>query len=101
MIKKTLLLAVTALGFSSPELIIPMVIFTFFIVAGFGVPAIWTRIAPEPADKALGWAKFKREGIATLTGRNTAGQATVQVLILPVLLLAWGVAVVTIAALVR
>ena len=94
-------LAVTAVGFSSPGLVIPMAIFVFFILAGFGVPAIWTRIAPEPAGKALRWAKFRREGIATLTGRNTSFQATVQVLILPVLVLAWGVAVVIIAALVR
>ena len=38
-------LAVMAAGLSSPGLIIPMVIFTLFIVAGFGLPAVWTRMA--------------------------------------------------------
>jgi hypothetical protein len=99
-------LGTTALAFSTPELIIPMVIFCFFIVAGFGIPTIWTRLAsdaptPPSSPKAKSWAKFQREGIISLTGHNTAGAATVQVLILPVLIVVWGLAVVTIAALVR
>ena len=94
-------LATTALAFSTPELIMPMVIFTFFIVAGFGLPTIWTKLAPGSVGKAKSWAKFQREGITSLTGHNTAGEATVQVLILPVLIVVWGLAVVTIAAIVR
>jgi hypothetical protein len=94
-------LATTALAFSTPELILPMVIFTFFIVAGFGIPTIWTKLSPGSAVKAKSWARFQRDGITSLTGHNTAGEATVQVLILPVLIVVWGLAVVTIAAFVR
>ena len=41
-------LAVMATGLSTPGLIIPMAIFTLFVVAGFGVPAIWTSWHPKP-----------------------------------------------------
>ena len=94
-------LATTALAFSTPELIIPMVIFTVFIVAGFGLPTVWTKLSPDAPAKARSWTAFQRDGIKSLTGHNTAGAATVQVLILPVLLVVWGLAVVTIAAIVR
>ena len=93
-------LAVMAAGLSSPGLIIPMVIFTLFIVAGFGLPAVWTRIAPEHRGRNMSWEKLVRDGIATHTGRVTARDAAVQVLILPVLIFCWGVTTVTIAALV-
>lgn len=94
-------LIVTGLAFANPALILPMAVITLLVIAGFGIPAIWTRLAPEAPVKAMGWAKFQRDGIRTVTGHNTAGQATVQVLILPVLILVWGLAVVTIAAIVR
>ena len=94
-------LAVMATGLSSPGLIIPMAIFTLFIVAGFGVPAIWARLAPAPRSRQMSFARLRRDGIATLTGRLTAGQASVQMLILPVIIFCWGVTTVTIAALVR
>ncbi len=93
-------LAVMAAGLSSPGLIIPMVIFTLFIVAGFGLPAVWTRMAPEHRGRNMSWAKLVRDGIATHTGRVTARDGAVQVLILPVLIFCWGVTTVTIAALV-
>ena len=93
--------AVTALGFANPEMILPAAIFAIFIVAGFGVPAIWTRMEPQAPARAMTWQRFRREGISTLTGHNTAAQATVQVLILPALILVWGIATVMIAALVR
>ena len=93
-------LAVTGLGFAHPEMIIPMAIFTLFIVAGFGLPTIWTRMEPANPARPMCPARFRRDGIQTATGRNTATQATVQVLILPALLLVWGLAAVTIAALV-
>lgn len=93
-------LAVMAAGFVSPGLAIPMAIFAFFIVAGFGIPAIWVRMKPHNPVAAMAWDRFRREGIATLTGRLTAGEATAQMLVLPVLIFAWGVTCVTIAALV-
>ncbi len=93
-------LAVMATGLSSPGLVIPMAIFTIFIVAGFGVPALWVRMKPDNRSQQLSWSRFRHEGIATYTGRLGGGEAAVQVLILPVLILLWGCAVVTIAALV-
>ncbi|TIX50559.1 hypothetical protein [Alteraurantiacibacter aquimixticola] len=94
-------LAITGLAFATPGLILPMALFAFIIVAGFALPTIWTRMAPDAPMKAKSWAKFQRDGITTLTGHNSAGGATVQVLILPVLIVVWGLAVVTIAAVVR
>ena len=94
-------LAVMATGLSSPGLVIPMVIFTLFIVAGFGVPAIWARLAPAPRSRQMSFAQLRRDGFATLTGRISARDASVQMLILPVIIFRWGVTTVTIAALVR
>lgn len=93
-------LAVMAAGLSTPGLIIPMVIFTLFVVAGFGLPMVWTRLAPDHRSRNMSWAKLVSQGIATHTGRVTARDAAAQVLILPVLIFCWGVATVTIAALV-
>ena len=94
-------IAVMAAGLSSPGLAIPMAIFAFFVIAGFGVPTIWTRLAPQTVSKPMSWAKLRRDGIGTATGRVGAGGAAVQMLILPVLIFCWGVAMVTVAALVR
>lgn len=93
-------LAVMALGMASPGLIIPIAICTVFIVMLFGTPALWTRLAPEHRGRPLDWQQFSNGGIATLTGRVTARDAAVQVLLLPVLVLFWALVVVTIAALV-
>lgn len=91
-------LAITATAFSNPGLIIPMAIFAFFIVAGFGIPTIWTRLNPETKSRAKGWGKFQQEGIMTHTGRLAPRDAAIQMLILPVLIVLWGLAVVMIAA---
>lgn len=93
-------LAVMALGMASPGLIIPIAICTVFIVMLFGTPALWTRMAPGHRTRPLAWLQFSNEGIATFTGRVAARDAAVQVLLLPVLVLCWGLVVVTIAALV-
>ena len=94
-------LAVMGFGFAHPEMILPMAIFTFFIVAGFGVPTLWVRMKPDSGQRALSWSRFAREGIDTLSGRLDAKAASVQVLILPALIFLWGIAMVTIAAVVR
>ena len=91
-------LAVMALGLMNPELAIPMVIFALFIVAGFGVPTIWVKMLPENNSRSLSWGKFLNQGIQTHTGHMKAKDAVVQVLILPVLIFAWGVAIVAIRA---
>ena len=93
-------IAVMGIGLQSPGLVIPMAIFAFFIVAGFGVPALWTRLAPNHRLKQLTMGQLKARGIMTHTGRCSGRDATVQMLILPVLIFAWGAIAVTIAALV-
>ena len=94
-------LAVMATGLPTPGLAIPMAIFAIFIVAAFGVPTIWTRLAPATPKKAMRFDQLKARGIQTHTGLLPARDATVQVLILPVIVFAWGITAVTIAALVR
>lgn len=93
-------LAIAAIGFSSPGLILPMAICFIFVFAAFGVPTIWARLAPETKSKALSFGQLKHSGIQTFTGRLSGKDAMVQMLILPVLILMWGLATVTIAALV-
>ncbi len=94
-------LGVMAIGFGNPGLILPMAIFVVFIAMFFAVPAMWMRMKPDHAQRLTPWARFRRHGVMTAFGHSTAGAATVQVLILPILILVWGLAVVTIAALVR
>lgn len=92
-------LAITAMAFANPELGIPMAIFVVFIAAGFGVPAVWTRLKGNTSEpQTLG--EFQRDGVMTHTGRLAPRDATVQVLILPVLLVVWGLSVAVIAAIV-
>ncbi|MFZ9395051.1 MAG: hypothetical protein ACO25F_03200 [Erythrobacter sp.] len=91
-------LAITAMAFGNPGLIIPMAIFAFIIVAGFGVPTAWARMQGTGAKRALGMGEFANRGIMTHTGRLKSRDAAIQVLVLPVLVLLWGLAVVTIAA---
>ena len=89
-------LAVMAAGLSTPGLVIPMAIFALFIIAGFGLPLVWTRLMPASGQRNMRWADLTRRGIATHTGRVSARDASVQVLILPVLIFCWGLTVVTI-----
>ena len=93
-------LVVMTLGFGNPELILPMAIFGIFFAGFYGIPVLFVKQAPEASRKGLSWRQFKAEGIDTLTGRLPAGEAAVQMLILPVLILAWGIACIIIAALV-
>jgi ABC-type dipeptide/oligopeptide/nickel transport system permease subunit len=92
-------LVIVGSAFANPVLAIPMAIIVLLIVAAFGVPAIWTRLQGNmSAPETLG--EFETRGIMTNTGRLSASEATTQVLILPVLLVAWGLAVAVIAAIV-
>jgi hypothetical protein len=94
-------IGLTALAFGNPKLILPFAIIGVFIAMFFGVNALWMRMKPEHPQRLTSWARFQRDGIMTAYGRSTAGAAAVQVLILPALIFLWGIAVVTIAALVR
>ncbi len=93
-------LLVVGSAFANPQLAIPMAIFVVFIIAGFGVPAVWTRLAGNTSEPQT-MGEFGLKGIMTNTGRLAARDATIQVLILPALLVVWGLAVAVIAALVR
>jgi hypothetical protein len=77
-----------------------MMICAIYLVMAFGVPMLWSRINPAHTERALSWGEFSRRGIMTNTGQLTAREASVQVLILPVLILFWGLAVAIIVALV-
>jgi len=97
-------LAVMLAGFSSPGLIIPMAIFAVFIIGGFGVPAIWTRLRSNISggidSRPLTMSSFGNDGIMTHTGRLSPRDAAIQMLILPVLIVMWGCTTVIIAALI-
>jgi len=91
-------LAIMAVGFQSPDMILPMVIFVAFIAILFGTPMMWARMKPDHDSRALTMSQFLARGIETHTGHNTGGTAAVQMLILPVLVVLWGIAVVVVAA---
>ena len=91
-------LGVMAATFADKGLAIPMAIFSIYIVMAFGTPAMWVRMKPDHAAQPLSWNRFMREGVETLTGRLDATGATAQVLMLPVLILGWGLIVATIVA---
>ena len=92
--------AVMAIGFGAPGMVVPTGIIVVFIACFFAVPAVLVRTHPESRQPAMTWARFRREGIATHYGPASARDATIQVLILPVLIFLFGVAVAAIAALV-
>ncbi len=89
---------VMAAGFQSREMILPIAICAVYITMAFGVPTLWTRMRPGNPSQAIAWNRFLAQGIDTWTGRMGARDAALQVLILPVLVLLWGVAVAVIAA---
>lgn len=92
-------LAVMFVSLSTPTLIIPMVIFTVSIIAGFAIPTIWTRFKGNES-KPMTLGKFSQVGIMTHTGQLAPRDAAIQVLLLPVLVAIWGCAAVVIIALV-
>jgi hypothetical protein len=94
-------LALMAAVFSAPALAIPIFIMVLTIIVGFGLPFVWTQMKPDHGDRNLDWGRFCARGIQTFTGPVTAGEAAAQVLVLPVLILGWGVAVILVAAIVR
>ena len=93
--------SVLSFAFRNPELAVPWGVFVAVIAAFFIVPALWTRMKPvESRTPALSWTRFAEQGIATATGRTSATEATVLVLLLPFLILCWAIAIATIAALI-
>lgn len=86
-------------AFANPVLVIPVAIIMVLIAAAFGVPAVWVRLRGN-RSAPQGMGEFEARGIMTNTGRLAPRDATIQVLILPVLLVVWGLAVAVIAAIV-
>lgn len=94
-------LGVMSIAFMAPDLVLPMVICVLSVAAGFGVPALWARIAPPPPGRRQSFNRFLHEGFDCMTGHLSGHGAAMQVLILPVLILCWGIAIAIIAASVR
>jgi hypothetical protein len=86
------------IGFKNPGMIIPIGIVVVLIGMFFAVPTLWMRMRPEHPDRLTSWSHFRQHGIVTAYGRCSAAAATIQVLILPVLVLVWGLTVLTIVA---
>jgi len=86
--------------FMNGELVLPMAAFVVSIVGGFGLGYKWVAMKPGNDSPALSMGQFANRGIQTLSGRLTAAEASAQVLILPVLILAWGFAIAVIYAVV-
>ncbi|AOR78048.1 hypothetical protein [Novosphingobium resinovorum] len=91
-------IGVMAATFMNPELAIPMGIFAGFVLMAFGLAGYWVKMKPHNDAAAPTWGQLAARGIDTLNGRLTAGEAAVQVLTLPVLILCWGLAVAIIVA---
>lgn len=86
--------------FMNSELALPMAVFVVSIVGGFGLCYKWVAMGPGNDTPTLTDGQFAHRGVQTLSGRLTATEASVQVLMLPVLVLAWGVAIAVIYAVV-
>jgi len=91
-------LAIMAATFMNAELVLPFAIFVIYIVMAFGVPGLWGRMTPRPSGRFQSWAEFQDEGMETETGRIGSGGAMAQVLVLPVLVVGWSVAIAVIVA---
>lgn len=94
-------LVVMGLTFGGGRMGIVLTICAISVIGMFLVPALFQLMGPRHEDRPLRVSAFARDGIECLTGRLTAGQASVQVLIMPVLILAWGIAIAIIATTVR
>jgi hypothetical protein len=92
-------IAVLAFSFHSGMAVSFGIIFAF-LAAFFAIPAIFVRTSRARGGnaKAPSWYEFVDSGIVTATDRTKAGEAVTLVLMLPVLILGWAVAVAIIAA---
>lgn len=83
--------------FGNAELILPMGIIVGSVIFGFGLAGKWATMGPSKESKPMTWGQFANRGVQTLSGPLTSFEASVQVLILPVLILFWGVCIAVIA----
>jgi hypothetical protein len=79
----------------SAESIFAVTISALFVVVYFTVPRLFFRIEPKAGER-VGFDRFMRKGLATLTGHSSGAAALVQMLVVPVSLtfaaLAMGIA---------
>jgi hypothetical protein len=87
-------LTVMSLGLGTRDLAIPLAICFIFLGMAAVVPAKWVTMKPINQTKKNRWIDFSQYGIETYTGLMHANDAIVQILILPVLILLWGIAIV-------
>jgi hypothetical protein len=85
----------------NPELALPMAIIVGSVIFGFGLNRKWAGMKPQNDSRAMTWGQFSNRGMQTLSGHLTAFEASVQVLLLPVLIVFWGLSVAVIIAIVR
>lgn len=91
-------LAIMGAAFMNAELWIPFAVFAVFVAAAFGVPAMWARIAGPRDARFADWSEFMAEGLETATGHLGGGAVVAQVLTVPLLIVAWGIAIAAIRA---
>lgn len=87
-------LVVMSVGLGTRELAIPLAICFVFLGMAAAVPAKWVTMKPANKTPKTSWIDFTQDGIETYTGRMRANDAMAQVLILPVLIFLWGIAIV-------
>jgi hypothetical protein len=93
-------LAVMWASFASPGLVVPMGVFVAFLAAFYVVPMKWATMQPDNESRAMAFSRLMADGVDTITGRCSGGAVIAQVLILPALVFAWGIAIALIVALV-
>jgi hypothetical protein len=87
-------LTVMSIGLGTRELAIPLAICFIFLGMAAAVPAKWATMKPANRTPVHGWIEFVQDGIETHTGNMRAKDASAQVLILPVLIFLWSVAII-------
>jgi hypothetical protein len=93
-------IGVLAFAFRSNMSVSYGVIFAF-LTAYFAIPALFPRVGRGlNRTKALDWPVFREKGIETATGHSTSVEATILILLLPFLILCFGISVTIIAAVV-
>jgi len=94
-------IAILALAFRQGMGVSYAIIFAF-LIAFFGIPAIFVHTSPASEKwHAIRWYDFLDKGMKTHTGRIGGFSAAILVLLLPLLILSWAIAIAVIATVVR
>jgi len=92
-------IGVLSLAFRGGHMAVVYGVIFAFIAAFFAIPAMFPGMASEQ-KKALSWARFRMKGIQTATGHTSATDATALVLLLPLLIFCFCMAIAGIAMIV-